>query len=118
MAATKFGKVIRELRLEQNINLKEMAEKLDVTSSHISALELGKKNVPDSFLLKIRDFFSLDFVAYEKLKQTAKESVTTLKIDLKKDDEFERSLVTQFARTYKTLDFEKKKKIEMLLMGD
>ncbi len=118
MSVTKFGKMLRELRHKKDINLKEMGEKLGFSSAHISALELGKKNVPDKFLQKINKIFNLDPEAYEKLKQTAKESVTTIKIDLKKDDEFERHLVSQFARTYKTLDFEKKKKIEKLLMGD
>jgi len=50
---TPFGKALRKLRLDLDISLKDMAEKLNVSSSFLSAVETGKKKIPQNFLEKI-----------------------------------------------------------------
>ena len=44
---TKFGKKLRALRLENDQRLKDMADKLEVTAAYLSAVENGKRSVPD-----------------------------------------------------------------------
>ncbi|MBT4940441.1 MAG: helix-turn-helix transcriptional regulator, partial [Rhodospirillaceae bacterium] len=43
---TPFGKRVRELRAAKNIQLKQMAEDLHVSSAYLSALEHGNRGRP------------------------------------------------------------------------
>lgn len=43
---TPFGAKLRELRKERNVNLKEMAAGIGVTSAYLSALEHGNRGLP------------------------------------------------------------------------
>ena len=52
---TSIGDFLRKLRLTKEQKLKDMAELLGVTSAFLSAVENGKKSMPDSWLRKIKD---------------------------------------------------------------
>jgi transcriptional regulator with XRE-family HTH domain len=52
-ALTVFGKILRKLRLDFNELLKDMAGKLGITSSYLSLIELGKRDIPDNFVKKL-----------------------------------------------------------------
>jgi transcriptional regulator with XRE-family HTH domain len=43
---TEFGQYLRKIRIDCGDLLKDMADKLGVTSSYLSAVETGKRNVP------------------------------------------------------------------------
>ena len=43
---TELGKYLRHLRLDNYENMKEMATRLGVSSSFLSAVEVGKKTIP------------------------------------------------------------------------
>ena len=51
MNQEKIGKLIKELRLKDNLTQKEFADKYNVTYQAVSKWENGK-NLPDTFLLK------------------------------------------------------------------
>lgn len=56
---TPLGKFLRKLRIDRNEILQNMADKLDVSPSFLSAVENGKKKMPSSWnirLCKIYDF--------------------------------------------------------------
>ena len=44
---TEFGKCLRKIRIDKAELLKDMAEKLQVTSAYLSAVEHGKREIPD-----------------------------------------------------------------------
>ena len=48
---TNFGKALRKLRIDNNELLKDMALKLEVTVSYLSAVENGKRDV-DRYIKK------------------------------------------------------------------
>ena len=50
---TDFGKELRKIRIDNNEFLKDMANKLGVTVSYLSAVENGKRDIPDEWLDKI-----------------------------------------------------------------
>ena len=50
---TEFGKFTRTYRLKHGLILKEMAEKLNVPSSYLSAVEMGRKSITKDFADKI-----------------------------------------------------------------
>jgi transcriptional regulator with XRE-family HTH domain len=115
MNVTKFGQFIRKLRINKGVNLKEMAESLGVTSSHLSALELGKKNIPISMLDSVTQYFGLSNEEAASLKDTIEESQAMIKIDLKKSSAKDRELASCFARTYQNLDPAKRQKLMAIL---
>lgn len=47
-----FGSFIKGLRLKQNLSLRALSEKSDISHSYLSQLELGKRNIPSPEILK------------------------------------------------------------------
>ena len=56
---TDFGKFCRKLRIDHDELMKDMAKKLDVTSSYLSAVEKGKRDLPDDWIEKISKAYNL-----------------------------------------------------------
>ena len=46
----KFGKLVRDIRITRSLLLYDMAKTLDISSAELSAIECGKKPVPDWFI--------------------------------------------------------------------
>lgn len=62
----KLGQFIRKLREEKDISLREFADKLDLTPSFISDVELGRRNPGEKVLESIASFFG---VTVDEMKQ-------------------------------------------------
>ena len=45
---TEFGKILRIIRINCGDSAKDMSEKLGISASYLSAIENGKRNVPDN----------------------------------------------------------------------
>ncbi len=56
---TSFGKILRKLRIDHSERLLDMAEKLDVSVSFLSSVEIGKKSVPVGMEEKIIKLYAL-----------------------------------------------------------
>ena len=80
---TPFGKALRKLRLDLNISLKDMAAKLNVSSSFLSAVETGKKKIPQNFLEKIITSYKLSRKNVWELSDAKYESELTFIITAK-----------------------------------
>jgi hypothetical protein len=57
MAITEFGKAVRKARIDADVTLADMAASLETTSSFLSAMEMGRKKIPGSWVQKIEEFF-------------------------------------------------------------
>ena len=69
---TPFGAKLRRMRQARNISLKEMAERLDVSSAYLSALEHGKRGKPTWFLIqRIIAYFNVIWDEAEELQRLA-----------------------------------------------
>lgn len=117
MKVTEFGKFLRRLRVDRDLVLKDMADVLDVSSAFLSSLELGKKPIPTNFEEKIIKGFNLDDVQAQELRQAARISQPSVKIELTGKTTEEREMVMSFARKYESLSDEQKRKLKILL-GD
>ena len=97
---TDFGKIIRLYRIEHGLLLKDMANKLGYPSSYLSAMEMGRKSVPDAYLEKLFDSFV--FAEEEKIaiKKAASNSVSSVKLDLNDVENSKRNLAICFARKF------------------
>lgn len=112
---TKIADELRKLRLESGENLKVMAEKLGVSSAFLSAIENGKKNMPESVLCKMQDIYSLSDARVESFRTAALESQKSISLNLENASDNNRELAVCFARQFKDIDDETNKKIMDLL---
>ena len=55
---TSLGKFLRKLRIDIGETLRDMADKLSVSSAFLSAVENGKKKMPESWFAKIESMSS------------------------------------------------------------
>lgn len=106
-----FGKFIRNLRMDRNELLKDMADNLGVTSSYLSAIELGKRSVPSVWLDKIISLYELPYDKAKELEQAIDDSLFEVKVDLKGRNNEDKDLIISFARNLDNLDQESKRKI-------
>ncbi|WP_154983171.1 helix-turn-helix transcriptional regulator [Paenibacillus xylanexedens] len=112
---TQFGVFCRKLRIDNGELLKNMADKLEVTSSYLSAVETGKRNVPHDWIEKISNIYQLNAESAQVLKFAIENSQQSVKIDLKNTSNQEKNLVMAFAREFKELNEDDKSKILSIL---
>lgn len=113
---TLFGKFVRKLRIDNEELLKEMADKLEVTSSYLSAVENGKRNVPQDWFNKIVKIYDLNDLQSYELKEAIQLSQSSVKLNLKGYNNDDRNLMLALARELKDLDDDDKKQLHNILI--
>ncbi|MEE2746666.1 MAG: helix-turn-helix transcriptional regulator [Pseudomonadota bacterium] len=79
---TPFGERVRELRKNKNIQLKQMAKDLNVSSAYLSALEHGNRGRPGpGLVMQIANYFGLIWDDVDDLKNLAKLSHPRISVD-------------------------------------
>ena len=97
---TRFGKELRKIRIDNGEILKDMASRLNVSPSFLSAVEVGKKNVPEGWVKKIGQMYKLDNAAVKTLEEAASESVISVKMELTGLEQPQRQAALIFARDF------------------
>ncbi|UZP01949.1 transcriptional regulator [Clostridium botulinum] len=112
---SEFGKVTRKLRIDNNELLKDMAVKLNVTTSYLSAVEIGKRNIPTSWRDIIIQKYNLNDNVIKILDEAIYNSQQTLKLKLDKFSTEDKSLMLAFARKFEELQNDEKDNIRKIL---
>ncbi|MFC4799458.1 helix-turn-helix domain-containing protein [Neobacillus sp. GCM10023253] len=115
---TLFGKFCRKLRIDNGELLKDMAAKLGVTSSYLSAVENGKRNVPQAWVETISNSYSLSTDERYELRQAVQDSQKVVKIDFEGLSSEDKNAILALAREFKGLDESDKKKIKNILLNN
>jgi DNA-binding XRE family transcriptional regulator len=115
MRYTKFGEQFRILRIKHHEVLSDASKFLGATSSFVSAVETGKKNVPEKWLDLISEHYSLNSAQRAELAQAIEDSKTAIKIDMVAASEAQRNVALQFQRSFDGLDEETAKEIMEIL---
>ena len=115
MAYTSFGEALRILRIKNHEVMGDLAKVLNVSTPFLSAVENGKKNVPEKWIDIISDHYGLEASEKEKLKKSADESRTQYKINVSSAGTKKREAAMQFARSFDEMDDETAMKILKLL---
>ena len=110
-----FGKYTRKLRIDHSELLKDMALRFNVTTSYLSAVEMGKRNIPESWRDIIISNYELNEEEIEELDDNIYNSQQTLKMKLDNYEEDDRSLVLSFARKFNELVDDDKASIKAIL---
>lgn len=59
MGLDAFGRMVRDIRLVRAMLLYDMAKDLDISSVELSAIECGRKPVPDWFISKLQEKYGI-----------------------------------------------------------
>ena len=93
---TPFGIATRKLRLDKGLRLLDLAEKLNLSSSFISAVETGKKPIPAGYVDSVVKALGLTPTEALELQRAADRSKTIVDVDGLQGSQ--RELVAAFAR--------------------
>ncbi len=115
MAYTKFGELVRILRVKHHEVMGDMAKRLGVKLPFLSAIESGKKNVPVELIKKIVECYQLPPEDEQELMQAAEESKTQYKISAIGAGINQHKAALQFARSFDKMDDETALKVLELL---
>lgn len=68
----RFGKLVRDIRITRSLLLYDMAKELDISTAELSAIETGKKPVPDWFIPALEKSYGIGGTCAEMLRFFAK----------------------------------------------
>ena len=115
MAYTKYGEFMRVLRVKAHEVMGDTAKMLDVKIPFVSAVESGKRNVPEDWVPKIVEHYKLDSEKTAELLDAIESSKTQMKINLTSASNTQRQLAVQFQRSFEKLDEDTAEAIMKLL---
>lgn len=115
MTYTKFGEFVRVLRIKNHEVMGDMAKMLGASLPFLSAVENGKKNVPNEWVDKIVSHYNLSPSEREELMEAIEESKVQYKISSKKANGIQRKTALAFARSFEEMDDDTALKILELL---
>jgi transcriptional regulator with XRE-family HTH domain len=93
---TPFGIAIRKLRLDKRLRLLDLARRLNLSAAFISAVETGRKPIPDNFVLQVARALELSTDELHALRKAADRTRRHVTIERLPEDQ--RELVAAFAR--------------------
>lgn len=115
---TDFGRFLRKIRIDCGEIIKDMAEKLNVTASFLSAVETGKRNIPAHWTDTIATLYHLDENSKREMQTAAANSIRSVKLNLENLQNNRRETAILFAREFDSMDDETIKQIRSLLTKD
>lgn len=93
---TPFGAEARKLRIDHEMRLFDLAEKMGKSTAFISAVETGRKPIPDAYLAEISRAMNLSAEEVRRLRSAAEKTRKEVRVDNLAGHE--RELVAAFAR--------------------
>ena len=114
---TSLGKFLRKLRIDQGEILKDMADKLGVTVSFLSAVENGKKKMPSTWSSKICALYDLDSDLRRDFTTAIAETEDSIEMNLVGASIGRRELAVSFARKFSDIDENQAEAIRRILHG-
>ena len=117
MAYTRFGELLRILRIKNHEVMGDMARILNVSVPFLSSVENGKKNVPPNWINLLSMNYQLSDQEIEELSNAAAFSKTQVKLDLRNVGNSKREAALQLARSFNDIDEATAKRISELLKG-
>lgn len=93
---TPFGKVVRQFRIEKDMLLQDMAMAIDKSPAYVSAIEVGRKPIPDSYVTAVIRALGLNPVQARQLRVSADKTRKDVRVENLSEDQ--RVLMAAFAR--------------------
>lgn len=115
---SKFGICIRNIREKENDSLRQMAIKLGISAAFLSAMEVGRKQIPLEYVGKIKGIYNLTEEKEIELENSIYETNEKVPIELALMNEAQKDISLMFARKIKTADEELLRKLKEALLDE
>ncbi len=115
MKYTRYGEFMRILRVKSHEVMGDTAKLLGVKVPFVSAVESGKRNVPEAWIPILIEHYNLDDAGQKELRDAVESSKTQMKINLISASNTQRRLAVQFQRSFENLDEDTAEAIMKLL---
>ena len=115
---TKVGKRLRQIRLERAEYLKDMAHNIGVTSSYLSSVENGKRDLTNKLVDKISESYNLSEKMKHELQSLAMQARQKIEVDVNNESDARQDAALAFARKFKSLDEDQINRIKEILEGE
>lgn len=112
---TEFGKALRKLRIDRDEYIKDMAEKLHISVSYLSAIETGKRTIPENIVGGIARAYGLEPDDFDALNQLKDKSNREVRISLIGKTSKQIEVILRFAECVGKMDKEKLDKIGQIM---
>jgi transcriptional regulator with XRE-family HTH domain len=113
---TQFGKELKKLRIDVGMTLMDMAKAIGVSAAFLSAIETGRKRIPDGILETLAEKFpqvQQQRSMYEALVNQARNEVRVPLGSASYDDAM---LATALARRFGSMTSEEKDRLRSFIM--
>ena len=111
---TPFGITIRKLRLDKGMRLLDLARRISRSPAFVSAIETGRKPIPDSYVLMISRAMELSAPEIRELRGAADR--TRKEVPVQELPEDQRELVAAFARKIDELPSDMMAKLKKIVL--
>lgn len=111
---TPFGITLRKLRLDQGLRLLDLANRLELSSAQVSAIETGKRAIQPEYVQQVVAAMQLNPAQAEELERAADKTRTEVRIDHLPLNQ--RELVAAFARKVDELPADLANQIKKLIL--
>ena len=101
---TKFGKFLRVLRMERGELLKNMAENLRISSSYLSSIEMGNREIPKSLPQDLIQKYNLTEEEQVEMQKAISASIKTIDISLANTTNLQKEAALVFARNLEKMN--------------
>lgn len=115
--ATEYGKILRKIRIDCGEVLGDMAENLEISSSYLSSIETGSRNVPQNFTDLISKKYGLQKSIIKQLRKAEVSNLKEVKLPFNdKISNIRKETAVIFARTFNNIDDDDMEKIRAILI--
>lgn len=114
---TEFGRYLRKLRIDRGELLRDMAQKLNVSSAYLSAVETGKRNIPLNWTKQIATLYSLTPNEIDDLTEAAEQSAQEIRISFAQATDSQKQAALSFAKALDGLSDDDLKRIMEVVHG-
>lgn len=113
---TPFGKEVRKVRIDKDMKLSEMADVLDVSPTFLTAVETGRKAIPENLPERISQALKLSKETTQLLRDALELSRAVHKVVVGRgSSDRDREVAALFARQFPDLTETKKDQIMQIL---
>jgi transcriptional regulator with XRE-family HTH domain len=113
---TQFGKELKKLRIDIGMTLMDMAKEIGVSAAFLSAIETGRKRIPDDLLETLAEKFPQVQAQRDKFEAVINQTRSEVRVPLGNGTYEDALLATALARRFSSMSAEEKERLRSFMM--
>lgn len=95
---TEFGKVMRIIRINTGDSMRDMAAKIGMSATYLSAIETGERNIPANMEGLLFSHYNFSEKDRQNIKDSIEKSASHVKIDLTEMADKKKKLICSISK--------------------